>query len=331
MNSYAEFSVEVRRPRPGHSLHSLTPCQGGASIHLAGYFAPDYDEMRGGDDDDEEEEEEEEDEEGVELPDGRRLSRAQMLRLMQMQGLMGMDGGDEEGSDDEEFDEDEDEDEDEEEPPLGAPRSSGVRIRELREEEEAAAAEQASKKRPAASPAAPAPKGGAAAAPSPKGAAAAQQPPAKKVTIASPSPVPSAKPAAAAAAGAKPGSQFQDGPSGSLGSRVFDNGLEVINVKAGGPNGKTALPGKRVGVRYVGKLKSNNKVFDASKGNPFQFRLGVGEVIKGWDLGVKGMRVGDKRKLVIPPALGYGPRGAPPDIPGNAWLVFDVELVTVLD
>jgi FK506-binding nuclear protein len=77
-------------------------------------------------------------------------------------------------------------------------------------------------------------------------------------------------------------------------------------------------------MKYVGRLKSNGKVFDASKGAPFTFRLGVGEVIKGWDIGVKGMRVGDKRKLIIPPDMAYGKKGAPGAIPPNAWLEFDI-------
>ena len=76
-------------------------------------------------------------------------------------------------------------------------------------------------------------------------------------------------------------------------------------------------------MRYRGTLTSG-KQFDAGK---IKFRLGAGEVIKGWDLGVAGMRVGGKRKLKIPPPLAYGPRGAPPTIPGNATLLFDVEIL----
>lgn len=79
----------------------------------------------------------------------------------------------------------------------------------------------------------------------------------------------------------------------------------------GPPEGKAAVMGKRVQMKYVGKLASNGKVFDSTKGAPFTFRLGVGEVIKGWDLGVKGMRVGDRRTLTIPPELGYGKKGVP--------------------
>ncbi|CAI0404353.1 unnamed protein product, partial [Linum tenue] len=88
--------------------------------------------------------------------------------------------------------------------------------------------------------------------------------------------------------------------------------------------------GQQVSVRYTGKLKENGKVFDSNEGRaPFIFRLGVGQVIKGWDVGVNGMRAGDKRRLTIPPAMGYGHEGAGNKIPPNSWLVFDVELVNV--
>ncbi|XP_061997260.1 peptidyl-prolyl cis-trans isomerase FKBP53 isoform X2 [Rosa rugosa] len=111
--------------------------------------------------------------------------------------------------------------------------------------------------------------------------------------------------------------------------RTFPNGLVIEEVAMGRPDGKRADPGKKVSVRYIGKLK-NGKQFDANvRGPPFKFTLGVGQVISGWDVGVKGMRVGDKRRLTVPPSMGYGQRGAPPAIPPNSWLVFDVELVAV--
>jgi FK506-binding nuclear protein len=81
-------------------------------------------------------------------------------------------------------------------------------------------------------------------------------------------------------------------------------------------------------MHYVGRLKTNNKIFDSSK-RPFAFRLGRGEVIKGWDIGCTGMKVGGKRTLTIPPEKGYGRSGAPPAIPPNATLVFDISLVSI--
>ncbi|XP_022738259.1 peptidyl-prolyl cis-trans isomerase FKBP53 [Durio zibethinus] len=112
--------------------------------------------------------------------------------------------------------------------------------------------------------------------------------------------------------------------------RTFPNGLVVQELAMGKPDGKRASRGKQVSVHYIGKLKQNGKIFDSNVGRaPFKFRLGVGEVIKGWDVGVEGMRIGDKRKLIIPPSMGYGSKGAGGRIPPNSWLEFDVELVGV--
>ncbi|XWS61037.1 hypothetical protein CRYUN_Cryun07bG0091400 [Craigia yunnanensis] len=112
--------------------------------------------------------------------------------------------------------------------------------------------------------------------------------------------------------------------------RTFPNGLVVEELAMGKPDGKRASRGKQVSVHYIGKLKKNGKIFDSNVGRaPFKFRLGVGEVIKGWDVGVEGMRIGDKRKLIIPPSMGYGSKGAGGRIPPNSWLEFDVELVGV--
>jgi peptidylprolyl isomerase len=95
--------------------------------------------------------------------------------------------------------------------------------------------------------------------------------------------------------------------------------------------GAAAVAGKKVSVQYVGVSYSTGKQFDASwdRGQPFSFTLGEGDVIKGWDQGVPGMKVGGRRQLVIPPDLAYGPAGAPPDIGPNATLVFVVDLLSV--
>ena len=94
--------------------------------------------------------------------------------------------------------------------------------------------------------------------------------------------------------------------------------------------GPTATPGKMVSVHYTGTLTNGTKI-DSSldSGAPFEFPLGAGQVIRGWDQGVAGMKVGGKRRLIIPSDLGYGPDGSPPVIPPNATLVFTVELLGV--
>lgn len=106
------------------------------------------------------------------------------------------------------------------------------------------------------------------------------------------------------------------------------SGLKYNDDQVG--NGAAPSQGQRVSVHYTGWLTDGTK-FDSSRdrGQPFQFTLGRGEVIKGWDEGVASMKVGGKRKLTIPPELGYGARGAGGVIPPNATLVFDVELLDV--
>ena len=106
------------------------------------------------------------------------------------------------------------------------------------------------------------------------------------------------------------------------------SGLQYIDQIVG--TGDTATAGQTVSVHYTGWL-TNGKKFDSSvdRGQPFSFRLGVGQVIKGWDEGVQGMKIGGKRKLTIPSNLGYGARGAGGLIPPHATLVFDVELLGV--
>jgi len=106
------------------------------------------------------------------------------------------------------------------------------------------------------------------------------------------------------------------------------SGLQYWNIVVG--TGTTATAGKTVKVHYTGWL-TDGKKFDSSvdRGQPFEFPLGAGRVIKGWDEGVAGMKVGGKRQLRIPPELGYGARGAGGVIPPNATLIFDVEFIDV--
>jgi FKBP-type peptidyl-prolyl cis-trans isomerase len=106
------------------------------------------------------------------------------------------------------------------------------------------------------------------------------------------------------------------------------SGLKYVDQVVG--TGDVAVAGKTANVHYTGWLE-NGKKFDSSvdRGQPFSFPLGAGRVIKGWDEGVQGMKVGGKRKLTIPSDLGYGSRGAGGVIPPNATLVFDVELLGV--
>jgi FKBP-type peptidyl-prolyl cis-trans isomerase FkpA len=93
-------------------------------------------------------------------------------------------------------------------------------------------------------------------------------------------------------------------------------------------NGAQAMKGQTVKVHYTGTLENGTK-FDSSRdrGEPIEFPLGAGHVISGWDEGIAQLKVGDKARLTIPPSMGYGARGAPPVIPANATLIFDVELV----
>src|SRR5215831_14931840 len=133
----------------------------------------------------------------------------------------------------------------------------------------------------------------------------------------------------AAATGTAGGAAAAALPGESVGAAkevTTSSGLKYTDIKVG--DGTVAENGMVASVHYTGWLTDGTK-FDSSvdRGQPFSFRLGGGEVIRGWDEGVKGMRVGGKRKLVIPSDLGYGSRGAGGVIPPNASLVFDVELL----
>jgi FKBP-type peptidyl-prolyl cis-trans isomerase FkpA len=110
--------------------------------------------------------------------------------------------------------------------------------------------------------------------------------------------------------------------------KITDSGLKYEDLTEG--DGPTAAAGHTVSVHYTGWLTNGTK-FDSSldRREPFQFPLGKGRVIRGWDEGVAGMKVGGRRKLTIPPQLGYGAAGAGGVIPANATLVFEVELLEI--
>ncbi len=107
---------------------------------------------------------------------------------------------------------------------------------------------------------------------------------------------------------------------------TLPDGLKYVDLKVG--TGPLPTAGQTVRVHYVGTLLDGTK-FDSSRdrGQPFEFPLGEGRVIPGWDEGVKTMRVGGRRKLIVPPALAYGDQGAGDKIPPNATLIFDIELL----
>ena len=119
----------------------------------------------------------------------------------------------------------------------------------------------------------------------------------------------------------KPEIDFPEGPP--------PGDLEVTDLAEG--DGTEATAGKTVSVHYVGVAFSSGEQFDASydRGSPLDFRLGVGQVISGWDTGVQGMKVGGRRRLVIPPHLGYGDRGAGGAIKPGETLIFVVDLLEV--
>lgn len=110
--------------------------------------------------------------------------------------------------------------------------------------------------------------------------------------------------------------------------KTIQGGVVIRDLREG--KGPEAKKGKFIHVYYSGKLKQNGKQFDScTSGKPFRFRLGQGEVIKGWDVGFEGMKVGGKRQIIVPPGMGYGNKRMGNDIPANSTLVFDVELKAV--
>ena len=118
--------------------------------------------------------------------------------------------------------------------------------------------------------------------------------------------------------------------SGGGGDEKTQGGVKYVDMVEGA--GPTPQRGQTCAVKYTGSLQKDGTVFDSTDkhgGTPYEFALGTGSVIQGWHEGIKGMKVGGKRHLIIPPKLGYGATGSPPNIPPNATLLFDVELVSV--
>jgi FKBP-type peptidyl-prolyl cis-trans isomerase len=117
-------------------------------------------------------------------------------------------------------------------------------------------------------------------------------------------------------------------PGSGANQVVTQSGLKYEDLVTG--TGTAAKVGDTISVHYTGTLEDGTK-FDSSvdRGTPYEFTLGQGRVIPGWEEGIQGMQVGGKRRLTIPPDLGYGANGYPPVIPGNATLIFDIELLAV--
>ncbi len=133
---------------------------------------------------------------------------------------------------------------------------------------------------------------------------------------------------AATETAANEGGETTEGTAVDENAITTESGLQYVDYTVG--DGASPKAGDMVTVHYTGSLTDGTK-FDSSvdRGQPFQFKIGVGQVIKGWDEGVMSMAIGGKRKLIIPPELGYGARGAGGVIPPNATLLFDVELLKI--
>lgn len=119
-------------------------------------------------------------------------------------------------------------------------------------------------------------------------------------------------------------------PPTALGeTKTTEKGVKYETLKEG--TGPVLVRGQRSTLHYEGRLQSDDSVFDSSRARkqPFSCRIGGDALIEGWDEGIPGMRVGEIRKLIIPPELAYGEKGQPPKIPGNATLIFEVELLSV--
>ncbi|XP_045830000.1 peptidyl-prolyl cis-trans isomerase FKBP43-like isoform X9 [Trifolium pratense] len=124
------------------------------------------------------------------------------------------------------------------------------------------------------------------------------------------------------------GNNMEDTKSSQV--RTLSNGLVIQELETGKENGKIAALGKKISINYTGKLKENGAEVESNAGQaPFKFRLGKGEVIEGLDIGLEGMRVGEKRRLVIPPSMTSKKNGDSENIPPNSWLIYELELVKV--
>ncbi|KAL1204769.1 Peptidyl-prolyl cis-trans isomerase FKBP43 [Cardamine amara subsp. amara] len=122
----------------------------------------------------------------------------------------------------------------------------------------------------------------------------------------------------------------QAGTKKPLEPEIASNEVIIEEIEKGNLDGKLAVKGKKVSILYTGKLKDTGKLFESNLGEaPLKFRLGGGKVIEGLSIGVEGMRVGDKRRLIIPPSLGYAEEGFKEQVPKNAWLVYEVEAVKI--
>ncbi|XP_074355243.1 peptidyl-prolyl cis-trans isomerase FKBP43-like isoform X2 [Apium graveolens] len=117
--------------------------------------------------------------------------------------------------------------------------------------------------------------------------------------------------------------------SGSSLVRTLSNGLVIKDLESSKSDGKAAALGKKLKVQYTAKLKENGEVIDSNGKAPYRFRLGDEGIMQGWNIGLDGMRAGDKRRLVVPPSLGNGSKGAAKNVPPDSWVIYDVELLSV--
>jgi len=341
LDEYAEFSID-----------------GACSVHLVGYFMPEFGPEDEGDSEDEDEDEEwMEGESDDSYSEEDSMDGAELLQLEDIRSLHDCSSDEEDDEDDYSYDTEDYDSEDGEAPEL-VPIEDRPTIEEVFEEDEQEARKGGKKKGKAAGELGEDADGNLKL-PQKRGAEELsgrevraakrlegegisnkkKEPKKEKPKTKQPKREKSKEEAASRGEGSQPQQPKKEKPPAKESARGKDkaqdeirrypNGFEVIVLTRGAPDGKVAKPGKRVQVRYTGRLKSNGKVFDKTKGgSTFSFRLGVGEVIQGWDVGVRGMRVGDKRRLTVPPDMGYGNQTQGP-IPANSTLVFDVELVGV--